>query len=71
MFVKQDRSFDDTTTLYDPGRILIFSTLKLKLNSSLVSPTTIANSFDVSFFLSLATSLTTPSSPMAEISGKA
>ena len=69
MFENCARSLDDITTLYAPGIILIFSTLKLKLNSSLVSPTTIANSFDVSFFLSLTTNLTTPASPIADKSG--
>jgi len=47
----------------------MFSTLKLKLNSLSVSPTTTANSFDVSFFLSRTTSFTTPFSPTAARSG--
>ena len=51
--MKRDRSFLDTTTSYVPGKILIFSTLKLNENDSSVSPTVIAKSFDVSFFLSL------------------
>jgi len=54
-----------------PGIIFRFSSLKLNTNSLSVSPTIIEKSFDVSFFLSLATSLTTPFSPIAEISGKA
>ena len=47
----------------------MFSTLKLKVNSLSVSPTTMANSLEVSFFLSLTTSLTTPASPTADKSG--
>ena len=61
-------SFLDTTTSYFPGRIFIFSTLKLKTNSEFVSPTMIEKSLEVSFFLSRTTSLTTPDSPTAEIS---
>ena len=43
--------------------------MKLNINSLSVSPTTMANSFDVSFFLSRTTSLTTPASPTADRSG--
>tara|TARA_R100000697_G_scaffold36438_1_gene48313 strand:+ start:792 stop:998 length:207 start_codon:yes stop_codon:yes gene_type:complete len=62
-------SLEEIVTSYAPGIILMFSTLKLKLNSLSVSPTTTANSFDVSFFLSLTTNLTTPASPTAARSG--
>ena len=51
------------------GRTLMFSTLKLKPNSDSVSPIMIAKSLEVSFFLSRTTSLTTPASPTAEMSG--
>ena len=47
----------------------MFSTLKLKVNSDWVSPTTIEKSFVVSFFLSRTTNLTLPSAPTAEKSG--
>ena len=52
-----------------PGIIFIFSTLKLNTNVLSVSPTSIAYSLDVSFFLSLTTNLTTPSLPTTQKSG--
>ena len=48
---------------------MIFNIFTWKINSRSVSPTTIANSFDVSFFLSLTTNFTTPASPIADKSG--
>ena len=69
VFVKQDKSFDDTTTLYDPGRILMFSTLKLNTKSFTVSPTVTEKWLDVSFFLSRTTILIVPFSPITDKSG--
>ena len=47
----------------------MFSTLKLKEKVLSVSPTMIEKSFEVSFFLSLTTILTTPSPPTTARSG--
>ena len=49
--------------------ILIFSILKLNENIESVSPTMIANSLDVSFFLSCTISLIDPFSLTADRSG--
>ena len=57
------------TTSYAPGMILIFSILKLNENIESVSPTMIANSLDVSFFLSCTISLIDPFSLTADRSG--
>ena len=61
VLVNLDKFFCEQTTLYVPGRILIFSTLKLNENTASVSPTTIEKSFDSGFFLSLTRIFTTPS----------
>ena len=64
-----DNNLEDTTTSYEPGIILIFSTLKLNVKFLSVSPTVTAYSFDVSFFLSRTISLTTPAPPTTARSG--
>ena len=64
-----DSNLEDTTTSYEPGMILMFSTLKLKVKLLAVSPTVTAYSFDVSFFLSRTISLTTPDPPTTARSG--
>ena len=69
LFVNSESNLEDITTSYAPGIILIFSILKLNENSLSVSPTTIANSLDVSFFLSWTISLICPFSLIAERSG--
>ena len=68
----EDAKTDGIEYLLSDAQDLLNSSIeasKFKEKTDSVSPTIIENTLEVSFFLSLTTSLTTPSSPIADKSG--